>query len=127
MRLLASSADSAEHSDRVSLLIDSANMASIRCSPDSLLRLPVVDGGFIKEDDLATIPHELGELHCELGSLLLYLSSLESALPPCLLRGPKLDLISLVEQGEDILGDLYTESLLDGNGPLLNGEMTPIL
>ena len=127
MRLLASSADRAEHGDRVSLLIDSTNMASTRWGPDSLLRLPVVDGGFIKEDDLPTIPHELGELYCELGSLLLYLRSLESALPPSLLRGPELDLVGLIEQGEDILGDGDAELLLDGNGPLLNGQMTPIL
>ena len=120
MRLLASSADRAEHGDRVSLLIDTTNMASTRWGPDSLLRLPVVDGGFVKEDDLPTIPHELGELYCELGPLLFYLSCLESALPPSLLRGPELDLVGLIEQGEDILGDGDAELLLDGNGPLLN-------
>ena len=95
-------------------------MTRTRCGPYSFLRSPVVDGGLIKEDDLAAILHELRELDCKLSPLQLECSILEGALTPSLLGTSELDLVGFVEQSQYILRDSDVKLLLDSHGPLLD-------
>ena len=71
--------------------------------------------------------HELGEFDCELGPIQLECGILEGTLTPSLLGTAEFDLVGLVEQSQNILRDGDIKLLLDGHGPLLDREMTPVL